>query len=258
MNMSAVSLTKCWLERLYRRGSKPNRSYISQLQYAHSLDLAAASCANRHPIIKDSVSDQEKSIDLRKGVIDYAAACATDLEPPGGWLFVETLNGVESSLPPGKCQADVYQPLRLPAILVSDGKYGLDETMGAFEALRRRDYDVQSVLIFKDPAENHLRIAKRFDELGITNLSLRKLPEPHPVPQKDTRQMKEWYSGVARSNAVKDLLCGLYDRHNQRAKELAAGDKLAQAFETIPEDGSARGSKLRFSFAVPGKHKHCV
>lgn len=188
----------------------------------------------------------------------YSASCAADLDPPGGWLFVETLDGVESLLPSGKCQADVYKPLRLPAILVGDGNRGVDDTVSAFEALRRRDYDVQSVMVLRDPDENHLRIAEHFDKLDIRCLCLRPLPEKHFVQSKDSNQLAQWHSGTARSNAVKELLRDLYDRHDERARELGTEGASPELSGATTGEIKVCDRKLQFAYHVPGKHKHKV
>ena len=53
--------------------------------------------------------------------------------------------GSSSSITP---QADVYRPLRLPVILVGDGRLGgISCTLSAFESLVIRGYDVKAVVV---------------------------------------------------------------------------------------------------------------
>lgn len=197
---------------------------------------------------KPTVSDQ----DLVQGVRDYAAAHAQGLQPPGGWLFVETMKDIEARLPSGNCQANVYRPLGVPAILVSDAaKDDFDKVIRDYESLCRRDYDVQSVVVFKDAAGNHARIAEYFDKLGVHFMAMREIPERHEDPRKDSNMTKNYFSSMARANATKGLLRYLYETHNKRAKELDI-----TVSDEEKREPSVWDKKLRFSFAVPGKHKH--
>lgn len=142
-------------------------------------------------------------------------------QPPASWLFFETLGGVESHLPSNHCQADVYRELQLPGLLVGDTQsHGVKDTISAFEALRRRDYDVQSVIVFKDPAENYMRISEHFDKLEIPCVALRALPDGEALELKVSPSLMHYYSSMARANIMKGLLKNLQDRHVKRVKAM--------------------------------------
>lgn len=224
------------------------------------------SALTKNMAIKPGLSEQAllKDQDLLQVIDYYAAKEAAGVDPPGGWLFVETLHGVESLLPSGNCQADVYRPLQLPGILVGDAKQdGVDATISAYESLRRRDYDVKAVAIFKDPeSNNHSQLSEHFEKLGVPLLAVRPIPGRHPDQRSNRNEMINYYSGVGRSNMFKLLLKTLFSQHNERAKAL-------DAQQNGPSEGSLGSSEanesqtvwdrpLEFSFTVPGKHKHKV
>lgn len=46
---------------------------------------------------------------------------------------------------PVRAQADIYRPLRLPVVLVGDGRLGgISATIAAYEALISRGYEVRT------------------------------------------------------------------------------------------------------------------
>ncbi|KAF3767906.1 hypothetical protein M406DRAFT_70009 [Cryphonectria parasitica EP155] len=223
-----------------------------------------------------SVEDQSehetalKDRSLLTGIREYVAAHA-DLDPPGGWMFLETLDDPECRLPSGNIQADVYSPLELPAILVgSSSGDGVDKTIKTYDDLRRRNYDVRAVAIFKDGTENHLRAEEYFKELQVRCLPLRPIPDHHPDERKDRNTMRDYWSAMARSHAIRDLLADLYVTHNQSVMKLeAANAAFVEAFKdgpldtapgipANPHEKSVWERELKFSFAVPGKHRHKV
>jgi dethiobiotin synthetase/adenosylmethionine--8-amino-7-oxononanoate aminotransferase len=71
---------------------------------------------------------------------------------------METAGGVHSPGPSGTTQADMYIPLRAPSLLVGDSRLGgISQTISAFESLRIRGYNVESVLLFRDDVyQNYL------------------------------------------------------------------------------------------------------
>ncbi|KAF0688603.1 Aste57867_19776 [Aphanomyces stellatus] len=104
-------------------------------------------------------------------------------------MVVETAGGVCSPSASGKFQCDVYRPLRLPAVLVGDGKLGgISATMSALESLLLRGYDIPCiVLIEQDELDNAGAIHDRATELNIPVFALGKLP-PQPEP------LGAWYA----------------------------------------------------------------
>jgi len=96
--------------------------------------------------------------DLLQKVANEASRCPT-------WpLLVETAGGVLSPAPSGRLQADVYRPLRMPALLVGDGRLGgISATLSSYEALRMRGYSAPFIFIFGKDEENHLAIERNVD-----------------------------------------------------------------------------------------------
>ncbi|OQR95254.1 adenosylmethionine-8-amino-7-oxononanoate aminotransferase [Achlya hypogyna] len=134
---------------------------------------------------------------------------------------VETAGGVCSPSASGKFQCDVYRPLRLPAVLVGDGRLGgISATMSALDSLLLRGYDVTCiVLIEQDNLSNGPAISDRAAELGIPVFALDKLP-PQPEP------LAKWYQ---RST---DAFDAIYDSiaatHRERLARLQALPAIAK------------------------------
>ncbi|KAG4283220.1 adenosylmethionine-8-amino-7-oxononanoate aminotransferase [Fusarium proliferatum] len=114
-----------------------------------------------------------------------------------GWLFLETAGGVHSPGPSGTPQADLYAPLRAPVILVGDSKLGgISQTISAYESLRMRGHDIESILLFQDMKyENYQYLRDYFAKQG--GISVNTVPEPPTRlqnEQEDIEQMKEYYA----------------------------------------------------------------
>ncbi|RBA18480.1 adenosylmethionine-8-amino-7-oxononanoate aminotransferase [Fusarium proliferatum] len=114
-----------------------------------------------------------------------------------GWLFLETAGGVHSPGPSGTPQADLYAPLRAPVILVGDSKLGgISQTISAYESLRMRGHDIESILLFQDMKyENYQYLRDYFEKQG--GISVDTVPEPPSRlqnEQEDIEQMKEYYA----------------------------------------------------------------
>lgn len=68
-------------------------------------------------------------------------------------VLVETAGGVLSPAPSGTLQADAFRPLRLPVLLVGDGRLGgIGGTLSALESLRMRGYSVLGVALIAQGA----------------------------------------------------------------------------------------------------------
>ncbi|EQC40531.1 hypothetical protein SDRG_02421 [Saprolegnia diclina VS20] len=131
---------------------------------------------------------------------------------------VETAGGVCSPSASGKLQCDVYRPLRLPAVLVGDGRLGgISATMSALDSLLLRGYDVSCiVLIEQDNLSNADAIAERATELGIPIFALDKLP-PQPEP------LTKWYAkSDAAFRAVYDSIATTHAARVDRLRALPA------------------------------------
>uniref|UniRef100_A0A0G4HTL3 Ubiquitin-like domain-containing protein n=3 Tax=Eukaryota TaxID=2759 RepID=A0A0G4HTL3_9ALVE len=67
------------------------------------------------------------------------------------FAVIETAGGPGSPGPSGRAQADLYRPLRLPILLVGDGRLGgISSTVTAFEYLTARGYDILGVALFEE------------------------------------------------------------------------------------------------------------
>ncbi|ETW08053.1 dethiobiotin synthase [Aphanomyces invadans] len=136
-------------------------------------------------------------------------------------MVVETAGGVCSPSASGRFQCDVYRPLRLPSVLVGDGKLGgISATMSALDSLLLRGYDVPwIVLIEQDDLDNAAAIADRAAELNISVFALPKLP-PQPTP------LHDWYS--ANDESFASILDAITAYHHARVDRLHAISSQAQ------------------------------
>lgn len=71
----------------------------------------------------------------------------------GNLVLVEAAGGVLSPAPSGSLQADAFRPMRLPVLLVGDGRLGgIGATLSALESLRMRGYSVLGIALFAQGA----------------------------------------------------------------------------------------------------------
>ncbi|KAL1638064.1 hypothetical protein SLS58_008990 [Diplodia intermedia] len=150
-----------------------------------------------------------------------------------GWIFCETAGGVHSPSPSGTSQADLYRPLRLPAILIGDSKLGgISATISAFESLRIRGYDIEAVMLFNDEKyRNHQYLTTYFQKFGIRCVTVRAPPERLPSPKAERGSMYNYCDAMSRSNKMKEFLRDLAVRHDERFNALAK--MSTQAHRTI-------------------------
>ncbi|KAI5456444.1 hypothetical protein BGZ63DRAFT_409132 [Mariannaea sp. PMI_226] len=140
-----------------------------------------------------------------------------------GWLFLETAGGVHSPGPSGTTQADLYAPLRMPVVLVGDSKLGgISQTISAFESLRLRGYDVESVLLFRDDVyENYLYLTDYFgDQHGVPVGTVALPPHRHESQASDRNNMIKYYGDMRDEPSVRDVLVRLDKRHQSRISRL--------------------------------------
>jgi dethiobiotin synthetase/adenosylmethionine--8-amino-7-oxononanoate aminotransferase len=85
----------------------------------------------------------------------------------GNVSIVETAGGVGSPGPSGSLQSDILRPLRLPAVLVGDGKLGgISATLTAYESLRIRGYDVPVIVLMDHEGKNWKAIQRHVGGFG--------------------------------------------------------------------------------------------
>ncbi|KAJ4309795.1 hypothetical protein N0V84_011304 [Fusarium piperis] len=138
-----------------------------------------------------------------------------------GWLFLETAGGVHSPGPSGTPQADLYAPLRSPVILVGDSKLGgISQTIAAYESLRIRGHNIETVLLFQDMQyENYQYLKDYFSKEGILVETIPGPPPRKPNDTEETEQMTEYYAS-----------------HND--------GNIQQVLETLDKKGKDRISRL--------------
>ncbi|KAI3400575.1 hypothetical protein diail_2777 [Diaporthe ilicicola] len=181
------------------------------------------------PHIAAAQFDSDLIASLQSRASSHAARLSEQVSPRS-WLFCETAGGVHSPGPSGTSQADLYRPLRWPAILIGDSKLGgISATISSFESLHMRGYDVESVLLFEDKVyRNHEYLKSYFQEREILCTAVRQPPIRHENPARDENQLHDYYASQARSNAMRKVLESLNARHENRVRNLATMAEDAQ------------------------------
>lgn len=144
---------------------------------------------------------------------------------------VETAGGVLSPAPSGGVQADLYRPLRLPALLVGDHRLGgIGTTISSWESLHVRGYDVNSVLLFEESRyDNHTYLKDYFGERGIQTLSLPPPPELKSSQAEDEKSMKQYYESASEAGSLDQCIENIIKSHDQRLSSLQSLPKRANA-----------------------------
>ncbi|KAI1411079.1 bifunctional dethiobiotin synthetase/adenosylmethionine-8-amino-7-oxononanoate aminotransferase [Hypoxylon sp. FL1857] len=140
-----------------------------------------------------------------------------------GWLFIETAGGVHSPGPLGTTQVDLYTTLRCPVVLIADSKLGgISLTISAFESLKLRGYDVESILVFQDSEYDNEQYLKDYFTAhhGIPVVSLPKPPPKANDRDTDTKRMSQYYRDESQSTATRNVLEHLNRKHQARIERL--------------------------------------
>ncbi|KAH9907927.1 pyridoxal phosphate-dependent transferase [Xylariomycetidae sp. FL2044] len=142
-----------------------------------------------------------------------------------GWLFIETAGGVHSPAPSGVSQADLYLPLRCPVVLVGDSKLGgISLTISAFESLKMRGYDVESVLLFQDDKYGNHEYLQGYFQEHFATIPVTAVPKPPPSGvsvEEDADAMSSYYQETSRGEGPEDVLRHLDQQHQRRIRRLA-------------------------------------
>ncbi|SPO01559.1 related to adenosylmethionine-8-amino-7-oxononanoate aminotransferase [Cephalotrichum gorgonifer] len=168
---------------------------------------------------------------IRSGKISDSVSRRAALGP--GWLFIETAGGVHSPGPSGTPQADLYAPLRVPAILVGDSKLGgISQTIAAFESLKLRGYDIDTLLLFQDEQyQNHLYLRDYFSTRA--DVSIETIPSPPRRSDDDsleTKTMMSYYDLTSSSDTMSRVLENLDRRGKDRIARLESmSDKASKS-----------------------------
>ncbi len=163
-------------------------------------------------------------------VAKLQAQLAQNAAEGGGITVVETAGGVLSPGPSSarQAQADLYRPLRLPVLLVGDGRLGgISCTLSAYESLHSRGYDVQAVAILdsadrlNNAAAVHTYIAETLGHVAVPVVCLPSLPSSTEKEEEDagaTCPLEAWYG--AHLEAFAELLRVLETRERARLHRL--------------------------------------
>lgn len=139
-----------------------------------------------------------------------------------GTILLETAGGVHSPTPSGSSQADLYRPLRLPVILIADHRLGgISSSISAFESLRIRGYDIDSVLLFENAQyQNHEYLRGFFGKHGIPTVALPPPPPRRDALREDEQAMNEYYELTSKIDVVQQVIESSATRHQARIKDL--------------------------------------
>ncbi|KXJ89004.1 bifunctional dethiobiotin synthetase/adenosylmethionine-8-amino-7-oxononanoate aminotransferase [Microdochium bolleyi] len=146
-----------------------------------------------------------------------------------GWLFIETAGGVHSPGPSGTPQADLYAPMRVPALLVGDSKLGgISQTLAAYESLKLRGQDVEAIMLFQDDQyENHLYLQDYFKASDVPVYTISKPPQRIANDQAEHDSMAAYYERLSSDPSMSDLLANLDKRSEDRINRLETMNQKA-------------------------------
>lgn len=159
-----------------KHASNARAAILHALAAPVSPDLAAT-LSGTPPILDQRVLEHTAS-----GLSDFLSMTPTPYSSARVLALVETAGGVLSPSPQGSVQADVYRPLRLPAVLLGDATLGgVSTTLAAYEALRLRGYDVSAVVFFEGDGEleNEVSVERHVRKDGTGVFQAPPLPPKH-------------------------------------------------------------------------------
>lgn len=156
------------------------------------------------------------------------AALQDKLEGTSDFTVIETAGGVCTPAPSCTSQADLYRPLRLPVLLVADGKLGgISATISALESLLIRGYDVVAIACIENrdvPLDNALAIEKQVQGQALSIPIFRFDPLPS-----ESEPLYEWIS--ANRLAATGLYFSLRNEYEKKTQQLQ--DMAAKAQEVV-------------------------
>lgn len=150
-------------------------------------------------------------------------------------LLIETAGGVLSPSSSGTPQAEVYRPLRLPAILVGDHRLGgIGATISAYEPLLVRGYDVDAIVMFQDERYGHSEyLCRYFGHEKVPVFTAPFIPsfEEHDTPESEEVEMNRYYDIQSQSKISHELATCIINKHHARLENIAT--MPSQAREVI-------------------------
>ncbi|KAL4451869.1 hypothetical protein ABPG75_007531 [Micractinium tetrahymenae] len=173
--------------------------------------------------------------------------------------IVETAGGVASPGPSGTLQCDLLRPLRLPGILVGDGRLGgISATLAAHDALSLRGHSVPLVVLMEGPERGRLGNAAAIQKHLRGRATVLSFPECLPPPAaaagaagsaaQQAQQAQQIDANLAawleQSAPQFDALLGLAAAaHAERVRQLAAaaGEARGMLWWPFTQHGSVAG-----------------
>ena len=117
-------------------------------------------------------------------------------------------------------------------VLVGDSKLGgISQTISAFESLRLRGYDVESILLFRDEVyENYRYLTDYFGEkYGVPVSTVQEPPARSQKQDLETSRMNEYYAETSSEHSIVSVLDHLNTRHQSRITRLDSMAKTAHS-----------------------------
>lgn len=153
------------------------------------------------------------------------------------WAIMETAGGVASPGPSGTLQCDLYRSLRLPGLLVGDGKLGgISSTITTYESLLSRGYDIDAIVLLDHQLRNEDQLLAYLHH----RLPVVVLPS---IPQDANDDLTHWFIQSGRLFSQLQLqLEAAYTKRISRLRDMQkkAGQFLWWPFtqhSLVPEDG---------------------
>lgn len=161
---------------------------------------------------------------VRKALYDKLSEIAGESKDNSGVALVETAGGVLSPAPSGSTQADVFRPLRLPVLLVGDHRLGgIGTTISAFESLRLRGYDVQSIVVFRDEKYGNLQyLQQHFKSRDVPAMGFTLPPEKVSNAAEDDEALRRYYAEASTSESASSIISSFESSHQERIESLNA------------------------------------
>lgn len=154
----------------------------------------------------------------------------------GGVAIVETAGGVGSPGPNRTLQCDLLRPLRLPALLVGDGRLGgISTTVTSYESLIGRGYDVP-LIVLMDPERKNWKAIQRHvgSSTSVIPFSGCQPPPsdgsalPESIPGVDAH-LKKWLDDS--QGQFDELIAAAHDHHSRHLEALrSAAQQAKQVF----------------------------
>uniref|UniRef100_M4BHR7 Dethiobiotin synthase n=1 Tax=Hyaloperonospora arabidopsidis (strain Emoy2) TaxID=559515 RepID=M4BHR7_HYAAE len=171
--------------------------------------------------LEGSTISDEKLLELLADKLQTLGKNDDKNEAGDSLVLVETAGGVCSPTASMRFQVDVYRALRLPVVLVGDGKLGgISTTMSALESLLIRGYDVAAIcLIEQDDLDNAAALEPRTSDLGIPIFTMQAVP---PMPE----SLDQWY--LAHDAVFADVTKSLKTFHTARLERFKHMEERAE------------------------------